>query len=75
VYKVFWCGNQRKITNWENLDMDGGAVLKKIFMRDFGHGLDSSDSGHGPVATSGESSKESQAVHKVGSFIVYLRSC
>jgi len=28
-----------------DLDMDGSIVIKRKFMRDFGHGLDSSDSG------------------------------
>jgi len=74
VYRVL-VRKPGKNNQLEDLDMDGSIVLKRIFMRDFGHGLDSSDSGKGPVAASGESSKESQVVHKVGSFIGYLRTC
>jgi hypothetical protein len=44
-------------------------------MWDFGHGLDSSGPRQGQLAGSGESSKESQAVHKVGSFLDYQRNC
>jgi hypothetical protein len=43
-------------------------------MWDFGHGLDSSGARQGQVARFGESSKESQTVHKVGLFVEYQRT-
>ena len=73
VYRVL-VGKPEKNKQLEDLDMDGSIVLKRILMRDFRHGLDSSGSRQGQVAGSGESSKEHQAVHKVGSFIDYLRT-
>jgi hypothetical protein len=74
AYRVL-VGKPEKNNQLEDLDMDGITVLKRKFMWDFGRGLDSSGSRQGQVAVSGESSKESQAVHKVGSFVNCLRTC
>ena len=74
VYRVL-VGKPEKNSQLEDLDMDGNIVFKKIFMWDFGHGLNSFGSPEGQVVGSGESSNESQAFHKVGSFVDYLRTC
>ena len=74
VYRVL-VGKPEKSNQLEDPDIDSSVVLKGIFMWDFGHGLDSTGSRQGQVAVSGECSKESQAVHKVGSFVNCLRTC
>jgi hypothetical protein len=74
VYRVL-VGKPEKNNQLGDPDMDGSIVLKRIFMWDFGHRLDSSGSRQGQVVVSGESSKESQVVHKVGSFVDCLRTC
>ena len=74
VYKVL-VGKPEKNNQLEDLDMDGSIVLKRIFMLNFEHGLDSSGSRQRHVAVSGESSMESQAVHKVGPFVDCLKTC
>jgi len=68
-------GKPEKNNLLENLDINVSIVLKRIFMWDLGHGLDSPGSREGQVGASGESNKKSQAVHKVGSFVDCLRTC
>jgi hypothetical protein len=40
VLKGFWWGNLREKNHLEDLDVDGRIILKHIFKKGMGHGLD-----------------------------------
>jgi hypothetical protein len=44
VYTGFWWGKPEKNNQLEDLVMNGSILLKRIFLWDFGHGLDTAGS-------------------------------
>lgn len=56
VYRVFWWENRKQRVHLEDTEKDGKMILKRSRMGKYG--LDSSDSGQGPVVGCGESANE-----------------
>ena len=71
----FWWGNLRVGDHSEHPDVDGKIILKWIFEKWIGHGLDRSGSGQGQMAGCCECGNEPSCSTKCVEFLDQLRTC